>query len=88
MAFSLFCGVGVCAFDASVGVKVKSMEAAMAFRFGLVLLLAFLIGMNANSVDSDDGECSLLFQVFFFFFFGIRINQEIFVGWEKITSNV
>jgi len=34
----------------------------MAFRFGL-LILPLLICLNVNSVESDDGECCLQFQV-------------------------
>ena len=41
----------------------SSAVAAMAFRFG-VLILALLICLSVNSVESDDGECCLQFQIY------------------------
>lgn len=63
----------------------SSAVAAMAFRFG-VLILALVICLNFNSVESDDGECCLQFQVFCFFFcvfgfFETEFSSKLYV-WE------
>lgn len=65
----------------------SSAVAAMAFRFG-VLILALVICLNFNSVESDDGECCLQFQIFCCFFcvclYSLKWNfLPNFVGREK-----